>query len=292
MKGNRFLFLCVANSARSQMAEGWAKMLWPGAHVQSAGTQPKSIHPRAIEVMREVGIDLSRHRSKSVSEIDPHGIDTVITLCDEEACPVFPGSIRRLHWPIEDPAAERGSTSAEDERDRFRAARDAIRARMESFAQDPRSFAVEKPKDGDLEEVRRLLKSCSLPDDGIENQWPEAYVVVKEQDHVVACAGLEEYGDQGLLRSLAVAAHLRGIGLGARLLQERLAAAEDSGISRVFLLTTTAADFFASHGFHLADRSSASAALRSSPEFTDACPATAACLVRNLEEQNDVASSR
>jgi arsenate reductase len=292
MKGKSFLFLCVANSARSQMAEAWAKMLWPGVPVQSAGTQPKSVHPRAIEVMREVGIDLSGHRSKSVSEIDPRGIDTVITLCDEEACPVFPGSIRRLHWPIEDPAAESGRTSAEDERERFRAARDAIRARIESFARDLQSFAVEKAKNGDLEEVRRLLKSCSLPDAGIENQWPQAYVVVKEQDHVVACAGLEEYGGQGLLRSLAVAPHLRGIGLGVRLLQERLATAGDSGISRVFLLTTTAADFFASHGFHLTDRSSANAALRSSPEFTDACPATATCLVRDLEEQDDNASSR
>lgn len=282
MKGKGILFLCVANSARSQMAEGWAKRLWPGVRVQSAGTEPASVHPRAVEVMREVGIDLSSQRSKSVSTIDPHEIDTVITLCDEEACPVFPGRIRRLHWPIEDPAGG-DRTSVDEERARFRAARDAIRARIEGFAPQAKPFVVEAAATGDLEEVRRLLKECELPDAGLEDQWPKAYVLVKDDHHVVGCAGLENYGREGLLRSLAVAPQLRGMGLGARLLQDRMQAATRSGMARVFLLTTTADDFFLSHGFVPADRASANGALRSSPEFAKACPATAACLVHNLE---------
>ena len=277
------LFLCVANSARSQMAEGWAKRLWPGARVQSAGTQPASVHPAAVKVMSEVGIDLSGHRSKSVSEINANEIDTVITLCDEESCPVFPGNIRRLHWPIEDPATALPGISVEEQLARFRTARDAIRARIESFSREDHELVVQAAGDEDLEGVRRLLETCALPDAGVGDQWPVAYVVVKEHQHVVASAGLESYGGDGLLRSLAVAAHLRGIGLGARLLHDRLNTAKQLGMSRVFLLTTTAADFFLNHGFVPAERGSANSALRSSPEFTTACPATATCLVRKLE---------
>ena len=283
MKG--ILFLCVANSARSQMAEGWAKRLWPGVRVQSAGTAPISVHPRAIEVMREVGIDLSSHRSKSVSTIDPNEIDTVITLCDEEACPVFPGRIRRLHWPIEDPAGGE-PLSEKEERGRFRAARDAIRARIEAFAPEANSFVVEAAAAGDLEEVRQLLKECELPDAGLEDQWPQAYALVKDDPRVVGCAGLENYGREGLLRSLVVAPQLRGMGLGAQLLQDRMQAATRSGMARVFLLTTTAADFFLRHGFVPADRASANPSLQSSPEFAKACPATATCLVHNLEGES------
>jgi arsenate reductase len=290
MKEESVLFLCVANSARSQMAEGWAKRLWPGVRVQSAGTKPASVNPLAVEVMHEVGIDLSGHHSKSVSTIDPKEIDTVITLCDEEECPVFPGNIRRLHWPIEDPGGPPG-ISAEVQLARYRAARDAIRARIEDHTREE-SLEIEAASPGDLEGVRKLLHECGLPDAGIEDQWPRAYVVVKQDGRVAASAALERYGAEGLLRSLAVALHLRGAGWGARLLQDRMQAAARLGIARVFLLTTTAADFFQKHGFVLAERDSASAALRSSPEFKDACPASATCLVRNLEAKNESAHAR
>jgi len=127
----RLLFLCVANSARSQMAEGLARALMPGVAVQSAGSHPSKVNPYAIEVLAELGIDLSPHRSKSVDEIDPHGLDLVITLCAEEVCPVLPGQVRRLHWPIADPAATGESLTPEDMRVRFRTARDQIRTRIE-----------------------------------------------------------------------------------------------------------------------------------------------------------------
>ena len=129
----RLLFLCVANSARSQMAEGLARKIFGDrAEVQSAGSQPSRVNPYAIEVMREVGADISGHTSKSVETIDPATVDTVITLCAEEVCPVFLGGAHRLHWPIPDPA---GPDLPRDEMlRRFRDARDAIRARLEAFA--------------------------------------------------------------------------------------------------------------------------------------------------------------
>jgi arsenate reductase len=127
----RILFLCVANSARSQMAEGLARaLLGERIQVLSAGSRPSKVNPYAIEAMAELGIDISGHRSKSVEEVDPAGLDAVITLCAEEVCPVLPGKVRRLHWPIPDPASSDPAISAEDMRRRFRAAREQIRERL------------------------------------------------------------------------------------------------------------------------------------------------------------------
>jgi arsenate reductase len=129
------LFLCVANSARSQMAEGLGRLIFGDrAIVQSAGSRPSRVNPYAIEVMREIGVELTSHSSKSVDGIDPATVDTVITLCAEEVCPVFLAKARRLHWPIPDPASVDPSISCEDMLRRFRSARDTIRAKLEAFA--------------------------------------------------------------------------------------------------------------------------------------------------------------
>lgn len=125
------LFLCVANSARSQMAEGLARKLFGDRIVvQSAGSEPSVVNPWAIEVMREVGVDLTAHRSKSVQTIDPATVGTVITLCAEEVCPAFLGQARRLHWPIPDPASKDPTVPAEQMLVRFRTARDQIQGRL------------------------------------------------------------------------------------------------------------------------------------------------------------------
>jgi arsenate reductase len=128
------LFLCVANSARSQMAEGLGRMIFGDRiAVQSAGSEPSHVNPYAIEVMRELGVDLTAHRSKSVQTIDPSSVDTVITLCAEEVCPVFLGKARRLHWPIPDPASRDSSLPREEMLSRFRTARDTLRDMLERF---------------------------------------------------------------------------------------------------------------------------------------------------------------
>ncbi len=131
------LFLCVANSARSQMAEGLGRMiLGDRVPVASAGSEPSRVNPYAIEVMHEIGVDLSSHRSKSVQTVDPGTVSTVVTLCAEEVCPVFLGGARRLHWPIPDPASRDDSIPRDEMLARFRSARDEIRARIERFATD------------------------------------------------------------------------------------------------------------------------------------------------------------
>ena len=123
------LFLCVANSARSQLAEGIARALAPaGVTVWSAGSQPTRVRPEAIAALAEIGIDITAHRSKSVSEIPAADVDTVITLCGEEECPVFLGRARRLHWGLPDPAGVGGSEA--DKADAFRRTRDELRRRL------------------------------------------------------------------------------------------------------------------------------------------------------------------
>jgi protein-tyrosine-phosphatase len=125
MKG--VLFLCVANSARSQMAEGLARATWPpDIKVWSAGSRPTSVRPEAVQVLAEIGIDISGHRSKSVAEIPASEVDTVVTLCGEQECPVFLGRATRLHWPLPDPAAGL-SAPREAVLARFRDVRDALR---------------------------------------------------------------------------------------------------------------------------------------------------------------------
>jgi thioredoxin type arsenate reductase len=125
-KPKRVLILCTGNSARSQMAEGlWRHEAGDKFEVFSAGTKPTSVRPEAIAVMKEIGIDITGHRSKSVDEFTGQEFDYVITVCDHanEICPVFPGKTQRLHWPFEDPTD--GAS--------FRKVRDQIRTRIRSF---------------------------------------------------------------------------------------------------------------------------------------------------------------
>lgn len=130
MKG--ILFLCVANSARSQMGEGIARaLLPPEVKVWSAGSRPTSVRPEAVAVLKESGIDISGHRSKTVVDIPAGEVDTVITLCGEEECPLFLGKARRLHWGLPDPAAVQGSE--QDRLNSFRNTRDELRRRLDAF---------------------------------------------------------------------------------------------------------------------------------------------------------------
>ena len=128
----RVLFLCVHNSSRSQIAEAFARALAPaGVVVMSAGTEPTGVHPRAVEVMKETGIDLSGQRSKHLREVPWAECDTVVTLCGEaaETCPTLPGHVRRVHWPLPDPSAVKGDGQLEA----FREVRDEVRWRVASL---------------------------------------------------------------------------------------------------------------------------------------------------------------
>ncbi len=132
----RILFLCTGNSARSQMAEGFARKLFPpGVEIWSAGVEPRGLHLLAVRVMAEKGIDISRQHSKGVEGI-PQPVDVVVTLCGDAAkrCPYFPGAERQLHWELPDPAQPQKDESQQIEL--FRAVRDRIESHIQALAEE------------------------------------------------------------------------------------------------------------------------------------------------------------
>lgn len=136
--------------------------------------------------------------------------------------------------------------------------------------------------DEDLPRVIALLDAVGLPTAGLIDAFPGGYVVAMRDMQVVACAGLEIHGSSGLLRSVATAREARGLGVGRDLVAERVEAARRAHLDAVYLLTTTAADYFARLGFIPADRAAVPSALAASSEFARICPASASCLVRML----------
>ena len=141
MRTQRVLFICVHNSARSQMAEAFLRLHGGETfRVESAGLEPGPLNPLAVEAMREVGVDISGAKPRSVFDLFREGrlYNHVITVCaeGESLCPVFPGVVRRHHWPFDDPAALTGGD--EERRVAVRAIRDAIEARVKEFVESLR----------------------------------------------------------------------------------------------------------------------------------------------------------
>ncbi|MEX2353599.1 MAG: VOC family protein, partial [Gammaproteobacteria bacterium] len=172
----KILFLCVANSARSQMAEGLARhLLGSQAEISSAGSQPTQVNPHAIASMADIGIDISQQQSKSVDTIDPASVDLVVTLCAEEVCPILPGKVKRLHWPIADPAADNPDLTAAEIKTRFDSARDQIRMRIDIL-----HGLLDLPAAPDAQECHGSIRVNNLPASTrfyawLLNTWPKEW---------------------------------------------------------------------------------------------------------------------
>ena len=133
----KIMFLCTANSCRSQMAEGLVREFGKDlVQPYSAGLFPSYVHPRAIEVMKEIGIDISNQKSKTIDEELLKKMDIIITLCGhaEASCPMTPPEIKRIHWPIEDPVGDIGTE--QEIMDAFRKARDEIKTKIQSMVKE------------------------------------------------------------------------------------------------------------------------------------------------------------
>ncbi|MCL5237277.1 MAG: arsenate reductase ArsC [Nitrospirae bacterium] len=140
MKKIKVLFVCIHNSARSQMAEAFLNALGGDTfEAESAGLEPGTLNPAAVEVMKEIGIDISKNKTQSAFDFFKKGklFNYVITVCDEtsaERCPIFPGHTRRLHWSFEDPSAIKGSY--EEKLEKTRNIRDVIKAKIEDWLKE------------------------------------------------------------------------------------------------------------------------------------------------------------
>jgi arsenate reductase len=144
MQKPRVLVLCTGNSARSQMAEGILRWLTRGEiEVHSAGTHPSQVNPLAIAAMKELGVDISGQRSKSVDEFNGQRFDVVITVCDRanESCPIFPGTPKRVHFSFEDPAAVEGTD--EEKLRAFRRVRDELIQRLRLYLSTRQAHGAE-----------------------------------------------------------------------------------------------------------------------------------------------------
>ena len=133
----RILILCTGNSARSQMAEGLMRQyLGEAFDVYSAGLEPRGVHPLAVQVMNEIGIDISQHSSKAVAQFLGQHFTYLITVCSnaEARCPIFPGVLYRLYWPFDDPAASEGTDA--EKLAKFREVRDQIEAKIRQWVTD------------------------------------------------------------------------------------------------------------------------------------------------------------
>ncbi|NKE70946.1 arsenate reductase ArsC [Candidatus Manganitrophus noduliformans] len=139
----KILFLCASNATRSQMAEGMArKALADRFEVYSAGIQPIAMHPLAVKIMNEIGIDISGQKSKSINDVPWKEMDMIVTLCgtSSKSLPTLPPTIERLHWPVPDPVTMTShygfKSSAEGKQIAFKEVRDMLQKRMEEFVQE------------------------------------------------------------------------------------------------------------------------------------------------------------
>ncbi|MDB4957537.1 MAG: Protein-tyrosine phosphatase, low molecular weight [Myxococcales bacterium] len=284
------LFLCVANSARSQLAEGLARHRFgTRIRVQSAGSKPTQVNPYAIAAMQEAAIDITAHQSKLVDDIDPSGVDLVVTLCAEQVCPVFLGRTRRLHIPIPDPATSEPLPEVEM-RARFRMARRTINARLdqiEAALAMPIGTAIGPASAGDRGEVEALLEHCKLPLDGLDDAFPDGFVLARSEGLVVGVAGVERWNEHGLLRSVAVDAVRRKKYVGDALVADRLAWAKAAGFASVSLLTANAEAYFERLGFTRIERSELPAALSASTQTELAACATATAMIHRYFEPTE-----
>jgi amino-acid N-acetyltransferase len=174
-----------------------------------------------------------------------------------------------------------------------RAIRDAIERRVQAFIaakgwsspdRTASGLTIAPAKGADESAVRALLAAAELPLEGLEIAFPAGYAIARRTGVVVGCAGLETYDRDGLLRSVAVSASERGSGIGAALVADRLSAAKNAGLDAVYLLTTTAPDFFRRLGFEPWERRRVPPAVEGSPEFAEICPSSAACLRWRVRE--------
>jgi len=248
------------------MAEGLLRAFFPGVNSFSAGTRPSDqVHPGAVAVMREIGVDIVAYFPKNASQFTGEPFDLVLTVCGnaDQACPIFEGKVRRrVHMPFDDPAATGDLAD-------FRRVRDEIRARLGSVVP-----LVRPARASDLDAVAELLHTQKLPDEGVAEQFGEAYAVAELDGRICGVAGVERHFADGLLRSVATSDEARGLGLGAMLIADRIAWARTQGMGTLYLLTTTAAEWFPRFGFQRIERTAASPEIQASREFASLCPAS------------------
>jgi len=273
------LILSPTSSALGQLAEGIARALAPRqVRITSAGTGRGQVDPLARRVLAEISVSIADHHPKALDEVDTSDVQAILVVSAEDPTPPGLSGVLRVHWPLPDPAA--GGGTEEELLARYRAIRNELRRRLiRVFARELVATAatggtttsIGPASGGDLDGIKRLLVGSLLPsrDAGGAHQ---RFIVALENGRLIGCAGLQVAGQDGLVRSMAVHWTRRNAGLGSRLHQRLLFEAVLAGVRTLYVVTTTAEDFFAGHGFRRIAAQSVPPDLQASEEFTTFVP--------------------
>jgi N-acetylglutamate synthase-like GNAT family acetyltransferase/protein-tyrosine-phosphatase len=273
------LILSQAGSGLGQLAEGLARALAPRqVQISSAGPGPGRLDPLARRVLAELSVDIVEEHPTSLEELDTSDVQAVLVVSEQDPTPPALRSVLRVHWPLPDPAAAGGSE--EEKLARYRAVRNELRRRLirvfarelvaEAGAEGATS-SIGPASGGDLDAIKRLLVGSLLPSRDV-GRAHQRFIVAAENGRLIGCAGLQLAGQDGLVRSMAVHWTRRNAGLGSRLHQRLLFEAVLTGVRTLYVVTSTAEDFFAGHGFRKVAATAVPAALQASEEFTAFVP--------------------
>jgi amino-acid N-acetyltransferase len=273
------LILSKGSPALGQLALGLARALAPRqVHVSLALADRGRADPVARRVLAELSVDLAVQEVKAIGEVDTSDVQAILVVSEEDPTPPGLREVLRVHWPLADPAA--GAGTEEERLARYRAVRNELRRRLiRVFARElvptgaaaATTTSIGPASGGDLDGIKRLLVASLLPsrDVGGESQ---RFIVASEGGRLLGCAGLQVAGQDGLVRSMAVHWTRRNAGLGSKLHERLLFEAALAGVQTLYVVTTTAEDFFVGHGFRKTAAHEVPLGLQASEEFTAFVP--------------------
>jgi N-acetylglutamate synthase-like GNAT family acetyltransferase/protein-tyrosine-phosphatase len=281
------LILSGVSDARSQIAEGLARALAPRQiRISSGGVARGAVDPLAERVLAELSVNGADLRARTLDEVDLTGVGAVVVLSDDNpAAPALDG-ILRVHWPFPDPA--RGGGTEEERVERYRAVRNELRRRLiRVFAREAipsestgiPTTSVGPASGGDMDAIRRLLVAALLPSGDVDGP-NQRYIVARQDGKVVGCAGLETFGQDGQLRSMAVHWTSRNTGLGTSLHGRLLFEALQAGVRNLYVVTTTASDFFSRQGYRKVQAADVPAGVVGSEEYETFVPGGGVVMAR------------
>jgi amino-acid N-acetyltransferase len=281
------LILSKTSSALGQLAVGMARALAPRqVRISAACAGRGRADPIARRVLAELSVDFADQHPQALGEVDTAGVQAILVVSEEDPTPPELRAVLRVHWPLPDPAA--GGGTEEERLARYRAVRNELRRRLiRVFARElvptaatvGTTTSIGPASGGDLDGIKRLLVGSLLPSRDVGGA-SQRFIVASEGGRLIGCAGLQVAGQDGLVRSMAVHWTRRNAGLGSKLHRRLLFEAALAGVRTLYVVTTTAEDFFAGHGFRKVAADAVPAELQASEEFTAFVPGGSAVMTR------------
>lgn len=277
--GTRHALILSKSRGLGQIAGGLAQALAPRQlHITSACTAGGKADPLAQKVLAELSVQVAEEHVRTLADVDTSDVQAILVVSEEDPTPAALQGVLKVQWAFPDPAA---AATEEEKLARYRAVRNELRRRLiRVFARDATAKPVEAltsssiapASGGDVDDLKPLLAASLLPTSDVVGMPHQRFILVRQEGRVLACAGLQVAGQDGLVRSMAVHWTRRNAGLGTRLHQRLLFDAVLAGVKTLWVVTATAEDFFARQGYRRVTAAEVPAGLRTSAEFTAFAP--------------------